>query len=194
MTEQALSDIRILDLTRYISGPYCTKLFADFGADVVKIEKPGEGDPARRMGPFFQDDPDPEKSGLFLHLNTNKRSVTLNLKSQAGKRILKELAKDVDILVENFSPRVMPALGLDYETLESINPRLVMASISNFGQTGPYRDFKASELIIYGMGGAMCTTGLGDCEPVKKGLNVIQYQGGNMAAAATMTALFGARM
>lgn len=194
MTEQALSDVRILDLTRYIAGPYCTKLFADFGADVVKIEKPGEGDPARRIGPFFQDDPDPEKSGLFLHLNTNKRSVTLNLKSQAGKRILKELAKDVDILVENFSPRVMPALGLDYETLERINPRLVMVSISNFGQTGPYRDFKASELIIYGMGGAMCTTGLGDCEPVKKGLNVIQYQGGNMAAAATMTALFGARV
>ena len=145
------------------------------------------------MGPFFKDDPHPEKSGLFLHLNTNKRSITLNLKSATGKRILKDLVKDVDILVENFSPRVMPSLGLDYETLEKINPRLVMTSISNFGQTGPYRDFKASELIIYGMGGAMCTTGVGDCEPVKKGMNIIQYQGGTTAATATMIALYAAR-
>jgi crotonobetainyl-CoA:carnitine CoA-transferase CaiB-like acyl-CoA transferase len=193
MVEQPLSDVRILDLTWYISGPNCTKFFADYGADVIKVEKPGEGDPARRMGPFFNDDPHPEKSGLFLHLNTNKRSITLNLKGETGKRILKELVKDVDILVENFSPHVMPSLGLDYETLEKINPELVMTSISNFGQTGPYRDFKASELIIYGMGGAMCTTGVGDCEPVKKGMNVIQYQGGNTAATATMIALYAAR-
>jgi len=193
MVEQPLSDVRILDLTWYISGPNCTKFFADYGADVIKVEKPGEGDPARRMGPFFNDDPHPEKSGLFLHLNTNKRSITLNLKGETGKRILKELVKDVDILVENFSPHVMPSLGLDYETLEKINPKLVMTSISNFGQTGPYRDFKASELIIYGMGGAMCTTGVGDCEPVKKGMNVIQYQGGNTAATATMIALYAAR-
>ena len=193
MAEQPLSDVRILDLTWYISGPSCTKLFADYGADVIKVERPGEGDPARRMGPFFKDDPHPEKSGLFLHLNTNKRSITLNLKSATGKRILKDLAKDVDILVENFSPRVMPSLGLDYETLEKLNPKLVMTSISNFGQTGPYRDFKASELIIYGMGGAMCTTGVGDCEPVKKGMNIIQYQGGTTAATATMIALYAAR-
>jgi len=193
MAEQPLSDVRILDLTWQISGPNCTKLFADYGSDVIKVERPGEGDPARRMGPFFKDDPHPEKSGLFLHLNTNKRSITLNLKSATGKRILKDLVKDVDILVENFSPRVMPSLGLDYETLEKINPRLVMTSISNFGQTGPYRDFKASELIIYGMGGAMCTTGVGDCEPVKKGMNIIQYQGGTTAATATMIALYAAR-
>jgi len=193
MAEQPLSDVRILDLTWHISGPNCTKLFADYGSDVIKVERPGEGDPARRMGPFFKDDPHPEKSGLFLHLNTNKRSITLNLKSATGKRILKDLVKDVDILVENFSPRVMPSLGLDYETLEKINPRLVMTSISNFGQTGPYRDFKASELIIYGMGGAMCTTGVGDCEPVKKGMNIIQYQGGTTAATATMIALYAAR-
>lgn len=190
MMEQALADVRILDLTWHIAGPYCTKLFADYGADVVKIEKPGEGDPARRMGPFYEDDPHPEKSGIFLHLNTNKRSITLNLKSETGKRIFKGLVKEVDILVENFSPRIMPSLGLDYETLEKLNPKLVMTSISNFGQSGPYRDFKASEIIIYGMGGAMCTTGLGDCEPVKKGMNVIQYQGGNMAAAATMVAFY----
>ena len=147
---------------------------------------------SRRTGPFFQDDPHPEKSGLFLYLNTNKRDITLNLKSETGKKILKDLVGEVDILVESFSPRVMPALGLDYGTLEKINPGLVMTSISNFGQTGPYRDFKASEVILYGMGGNMCSTGLGDQEPIKKGGNLVQYGGGTMAAVATMIALFNA--
>ncbi|MBE0480495.1 MAG: CoA transferase [Dehalococcoidia bacterium] len=192
MPEQPLSDIRILDLTWYISGPYCTKLFADYGADVIKVERPGCGDPARGMGPFFQDDPHPEKSGLFLYLNTNKKGITLNLKSETGKAAFKELVKDVHLLVENFSPRVMPGLGLDYDTLAGINPRLVMTSITNFGQTGPYRDFKASELIVQAMGGAMCSTGVGECEPVKKGMHVAQFQGGTVAAAASMIAVFGA--
>ena len=133
--EQLLSDIKVLDLTHYIAGPYCTKLLADRGADVIKIEKPGKGDGARRLGPFFGNEPHPEKSGLFLHLNTNKRGITLNLKSSTGKKIFKELLKEVDILVENFSPRVMPGLGLGYKTLEKVNPKLVMTSISNFGQT-----------------------------------------------------------
>ena len=193
MPDQPLSDVKILDLTWHIAGPYCTKLFADYGADVIKVERPGKGDPARLMGPFHRDDPHPEKSGLFLHLNTNKRGITLNLKSETGRKILRDLARDVDVLVESFSPGVMPGLGLEYETLEGTNPGLVMTSISNFGQTGPYRDFKASELIIYGMGGAMCSTGVGECEPVKKGMNVIQYQGGTMAATATMIALYGAQ-
>ncbi len=193
MQEQALSDIRVLDLTWHIAGPYCTKLLADYGADVIKVEKPGEGDPARRMGPFYNDDPHQEKSGLFLHLNTNKRGITLNLKNEMGKMVLKELVQDSDILVENFSPRVMPSLGLNYGTLESLNPRLVMTSISNFGQTGPYRDFKASEPILYGMGGAMCTTGLEDCEPIVKGVNLAQYAGGTLAAAATMIGFYGAK-
>lgn len=192
MTDQPLSDVRVLDLSWYIAGPYCAKLLADYGADVIKVERPGEGDPARGMGPFHHDDPHPEKSGLFLFLNTNKRSITLNLKSETGKRILKDLVKDVDILVESFSPSVMPGLGLDYATLEGINPELVMVSVSNFGQTGPYRDFKASELILYGMGGNMCSTGLGDAEPLKKGGNLVQYAGGTMAAVATMIALYGA--
>ena len=189
MPQQVLSDVKVLDLTWYIAGPYCTKLLADYGADVIKVERPGEGDPARKMEPFFGDDPHPEKSGLFLHLNTNKRSITLNLKSEWGQKVIKELVGEVDILVESFSPRVMPSLGLDYETLEEINPKLVMVSISNFGQTGPYRDFKASELIIYGMGGAMNQSGLPEEEPLKKGGNVIQYQGGTMAAIATMMTL-----
>jgi crotonobetainyl-CoA:carnitine CoA-transferase CaiB-like acyl-CoA transferase len=194
MSEQVLSDVKVLDLTWHISGPYCTKLLADYGAEVIKVEQPGEGDPARRTGPFFQDDPHPEKSGLFLYLNTNKKGITLNLKSETGKKILKDLIREADILVESFSPHVMPTLGLDYETLEKINPRLVMTSISNFGQTGPYRDFKASEVILYAMGGNMCSTGLGDQEPIKKGGNLVQYGGGTMAAVATMIALFNAEI
>ena len=194
MPDQVFSDVKVLDLTHYIAGPYCTKIFADYGADVLKIERPGVGDGARRIGPFYKDDPHPEKSGPFLYLNTNKRGITLNLKSDTGKKIFRELVKDVDILVENFSPRVMPSLGLDYATLEKINPKLVMTSISNFGQTGPYRDYKASETIEYGMGGFMIGTGLPEREPVKLGGNVEQYQAGLVAAEATMIALFGARL
>lgn len=193
MSEQALSDVKVLDLTWHIAGPYCTKLLADYGAEVIKVEKPGEGEPARRMGPFFKDDPHPEKSGLFLHLNTNKKGITLNLKSAKGKKILKELAKDADILVESFRPHVMPSLGLDYETLEQINPKLLMTSISSFGQTGPYRDFKASEIVEYAMGGEMYSTGTAGREPLKLGGNVIQYQAGTVAAVSTMGGLFSAQ-
>lgn len=192
MPEQALSDVKVLDLTWHIAGPYCTKLLAGYGAEVIKVERPGEGDPTRRMGPFFKDDPHPEKSGLFLHLNTNKKGITLNLKSATGKKILKALVSDADILVESFSPRVMPSLGLDYQTLEQINPKLVMVSISNFGQSGPYRDFRASEIVEYAMGGEMYSTGTAGREPLKLGGNVTQYQAGTVAAVATMGALYGA--
>jgi len=192
--EQALSDVKVLDLTRYISGPYCTKLLADYGADVTKVERPGTGDPARMMGPFSGDEFHPDKSGLFLHLNTSKRGITLDLKTETGKKVFMELLAGADILVENFAPRVMPSLGLSYEELEKVNPGLVMTSISNFGQSGPYRDFKASELILYGMGGAMNETGTLDRYPLRKGGNVIQYQAGTVAAVATMLALFSSRL
>jgi crotonobetainyl-CoA:carnitine CoA-transferase CaiB-like acyl-CoA transferase len=194
MTDAALADIRVLDLTHYIAGPYCTKLLADFGADVIKIERPDGGDPARRYGPFPLDEPHPEKSALFLHLNTNKRGITLNLKSSAGRDLFKTLVREVDILVENFSPRVMPNLGLAYEILEQLNPRLVMTSISNFGQTGPYRDYKAQDIVIYAMGGAMQQTGVPDREPLKMAGNLMQYQGGAMAATATMVGLYAAQL
>ena len=190
MQDQALSDVKVLDLTWHIAGPYCTKLLADYGAEVIKVERPGGGDPARRMGPFLGDDPHPEKSGLFLHLNTNKKSITLNLKSATGKRIFKELVRTADILVESFRPRVMPSLGLGWEELEKANSKLVMTSISSFGQTGPYRDFKASEAVIYGMGGAMYFTGLPERDPLKLGGTIIQYQVGNLAAVATIIALY----
>ena len=187
-TEQVLSGLKVLDLTHYISGPFCTKLLADFGADVIKVEKPGSGDAARRMGPFPGDIPDSEKSGLFLHLNTNKSGITLNLKTKTGKKIFKELVKETDVLVENFSPRVMPGLGLDYQTLKKINPQLVMTSISNFGQSGPYRDFMASEIVLLALSGQMNRLGDPDREPLKGALSEYQYFAGEMASMVTIAA------
>ena len=194
MMEQALSDIKVLDLSWYVAGPYCAKLLADYGAEVIKVERPGEGDPTRSMGPFPGDSPHPEKSALFLHLNTNKQGISLNLKSKRGQRIVKELVREADILVESFRPGVLSKLGLDYETLSQINPKLVMTSISSFGQTGPYRDFKATDIVAYALGGPMFATGLPDNEPLKVYHNAVQYQAGACASVATMTALFGSEM
>ena len=194
MAEAALADLTVLDLTHHIAGPYCTKLLGDYGAEVIKVECPDGGDPARRYGPFPHDEPHPDKSALFLHLNTNKRSITLNLKTSAGHDLFTALVRQVDVLVENFSPRVMPSLGLAYETLERLNPRLVMTSISNFGQTGPYRDYKAQDILIYAMGGPMHQTGVAEREPIKIAGNLMQYQGGAMAATATMVGVYGAQL
>ena len=189
--QQALSDLKVLDITHYVAGPYCTKLLADYGAEVIKIEKPDKGDGARRVGPFYNDEPNIEKSGLFLHLNTNKKGITLNLKTATGVKLFKELVKDADILVENFTPRVMPSLGLEYEVLEAINPGLVMTSISNFGQSGPYRDYTATELVSFGMGLHMIHEGEPDREPIRFPGYKAQYLAGTYAVAATMGAYFG---
>jgi crotonobetainyl-CoA:carnitine CoA-transferase CaiB-like acyl-CoA transferase len=146
LKNETLSGLKVLEYGDFVSAPYCAKLLADLGADVIKVEKPG-GDSARKQGPFPKDIPHPEKSGLFLYLNTNKRGVTLNLKSAAGKKIFKELAKWADVLIENQPPQDAKKLGIDYETLHQINPALVVTSITYFGQTGPYRDYKGSNLI-----------------------------------------------
>lgn len=192
--EQVLSGVQVLDLTHYIAGPYCTKMLADYGAEVIKIEKPGNGDDARRLAPFYQDDPDPEKSGFFLYLNTNKKGVTLNLKTDAGREMFKQMVRDTDLLVENFHPRVMPGLGLDYSTLEKINPRLVMISISNFGQTGPYRDFKATEIVADAMGGWSALIGHPDREPLKPGGSQAQFVSGLFGSIAAVSAFYGRQM
>ena len=154
-----LSGLRVLDLTHHVAGPYATRLMATQGAEVIKIERTGAGDPARRLGPFPDNVPHPEKSALFLYLNTNKKSVTLNLKTDAGRSILLRLASQADVLIENFRPGVLPGLGLDYQSLAAADPGLVMTSISNFGQTGPYRDFRAREINLYALGGLMYITG-----------------------------------
>jgi len=189
MPEQTLGGLRVLDLSHYVSGPYCTRLLAGWGAEVIKVEKPGEGDGARRVGPFPGDEPHPENSALFLYLNTGKKSITLNLKTTTGVKIFKELARDSDVLVENFEPRVMPSLGLDYETLQKINPKLVMTSITSFGQTGPYRDYKAYSIISYAMGGLMYISGQPDREPLQNSSSLPEYGGGMYGFVGTMMAL-----
>ncbi len=191
MIQAALEGLKVVDLTHYIAGPYCTKLLADYGADVIKIERPGSGEGARRLGPFPGDDPDPDKSGIFLHLNTNKRSAAIDIKTPAGAEAVKRMVATADVLVENFSPRVMPALGLGYETLKTINPDLVMVSISNFGQTGPYRDYRGSEIVDYALGGPMYSAGLPDRYPLKLGGSVVSYLAGAHGAAATAVAVVG---
>ena len=193
MSNGALDGVRVLDLTHHIAGPWCTKLLADYGADVLKVEPPG-GDPAREMPPFFHDEVHQDKSLLFLYLNTSKHGITLNLKSTEGKKVFFELVKDTDVLVENYSPRVMPSLGLDYQTLREHNPSLVMASISNFGQTGPYRDYKATEIVAYALGGLMYIFGNYDREPLKHALHQAQFKAGTDTASAALMALYHQRL
>ncbi|MCZ6873248.1 MAG: CoA transferase [bacterium] len=193
MPPLALDDLLIVDLTHYIAGPYCTKLLADYGARVIKIERIDGGDPCRQLGPFPNHEPHLEKSGRFLHLNTNKESVTLNLKTLGGRQLLFQLVAKADVVVENFQPRVLPALGLDYTQLRIAKPSILMTSISNFGQTGPYRDWRAQNLTLYGMGGEMYSSGATGREPLSQANDLALYQGGSMAAAATMTGVFSLR-
>ena len=192
-TSAALAGVKIVDLTHHIAGPYATKLLADFGAEVLKVERPG-GDPARRLPPFYHDDPHPDQSLPFLYLNTSKRSLTLNLKSETGRAILLELLADADALVENFAPRALPSLGLDYDTLRAHNPRLVVASVSNFGQTGPWRDYRASEIVEYALGGLMYIFGAYDREPLKHALHQAQFKAGTNLASAALLALYHQRL
>ena len=181
---KALDDIRVLDLAGP-SGLYCTKLLADIGADVIRIEPP-EGDPLRRIGPFYHDEPHPEKSLFHFHFNTNKRSITLNLENENGRKILKDLIKKADILVETFAPGYLDSLRLAYSVLKEINPRLILVSITGFGQTGPYRDYKASDLISLAMSGLLYTMGFPEDPPTTLGAS----QGYHMASAnATIGAL-----
>ncbi len=190
MPDRALSGLLALDLSQNISGPYCTKLLADYGAEVIKIEKPGLGDSSRRAGPFPGDQPHPEKSGLFLFLNANKKSITLNLEVEDGLALFKRLAEGSDIVVENLPPGTMVGLGLDYEALAELNPALIMTSISYFGQWGPYRDFQGSDIIAQAMGGLMGLTGEAEREPLKLPLSQAEFQAGLNAAVATLCALY----
>ena len=187
---RALDGIKVLDLTHHIAGPYCTKLLADFGAHVTKVERPGSGDPARSMPPFAGDDPHPDKSLPFLYLNTNKRSITLDLKSATGKKMLRRLADEADLVVENFRPRTLPVLGLSYGSLSETNPTVVMVSISNFGQSGPYRDYEATDIVEYALSGLQYIFGDNDREPLKHGFNQAQFKAGTDAASAALIALY----
>lgn len=180
----ALEGLRILDLTRVLSGPYATMVLADLGADVIKIELPGVGDDARNFGPYLNGE-----SAYFMSLNRNKRSMTLNLKSPGGKRVLRELVPQMDVLVENFRPGTMEKLGLGYETLREINPRLIYAAASGFGRTGPYRRRPAYDAMVQAMGGVMSINGPQDGEPTRVGNSMGDITAGLFTAIGILSAL-----
>jgi crotonobetainyl-CoA:carnitine CoA-transferase CaiB-like acyl-CoA transferase len=191
--EQALAGLKIVDCTEGIAGTYCTKLLADFGAEVIKIERPLTGDYTRRRGPFPGDEPHMEKSGSFFYLNTNKKSVTLNLESKEGVHIFKGLVGEADALVENFQPGSMAKRGLSYAALKRINRDLIMLSISYFGQTGPYKDYAATNFTVYGLGGAMSTMRPAtrpEERPVVEGGLQAEYSTGVLSYIALLGALF----
>jgi crotonobetainyl-CoA:carnitine CoA-transferase CaiB-like acyl-CoA transferase len=188
LTDASLSDLHVVDLTQGVAGPYCAKLLADCGAEVIKIEPPG-GDVSRRLGPFPADLPHPEKSGLFLHLNANKKSVTLDVSTASGVVILKKLLARADVLVESHAPGRMDEWGAGYEQLRGDFPQLVYASITSFGQTGPYRDYRANSLVAMAMSSIMYATGEPDREPLATGCEPADYFAGLQAFVGILAAL-----
>jgi formyl-CoA transferase len=185
-----LAGVRVLDISQVMAGPYACMLLGDLGADVIKIEPPGTGDQTRGSMGFKMKGAD---SLGFLNMNRNKRSVTLDLKSEAGKEVLKKLAKDADILIENYRPGALRRLGLGYEVLKEINPRLVYTSISGFGQTGPWADRPGFDLMAQAMSGVMSVTGYPDSPPVKAGVPVADIGCALFAIYATLAAYIGAK-
>ena len=185
-----LAGVRVLDISQVMAGPYACMLLGDLGADVIKIEPPGTGDQTRGSMGFKMKGAD---SLGFLNMNRNKRSVTLDLKSEAGKDVLKKLAKEADILVENYRPGALRRLGLGYDVLKEINPRLVYTSISGFGQTGPWADRPGFDLMAQAMSGVMSVTGYPDSPPVKAGVPVADIGCALFAIYATLAAYIGAK-
>ena len=194
MSEKALGNIRVLDMSDDISGAYCTKYLADYGADVIKIEKPNKGNLTRHIGPFFHDDPDKEKSLLYFYLNCNKRSITLDINQSSGKKILIELLSNVDVLVENFQPGYLEKIELSYEELKHKFPKLIIMSLTPFGQYGPRSDFKGNDLIYYAMSGIMHISGAYGKPPLKHGHPQSYYMAGMTAAYTITSALFSRSM
>ena len=180
-----LEDLLVIDLTRALAGPYCTLMLGDLGARVVKVETPDGGDDTRGWGPPFVNG----ESSYFLGINRNKESMTLNLKHPDGQEILRRLLRQADVLVENFRAGTMDRFGFGYQTVHALTPRLVYASISGFGQDGPYRDRAAYDLIMQGMGGLMGTTGEEGGPPVKVGVAVTDIAAGMFAAYGVLAAL-----
>jgi len=182
-----LEGVRVLDLSRMLAGPYGSMLLADMGAEVIKIEDPDGGDPMRVMGPPFL--PDGE-SAYFLAINRNKKSVALNLSEPTGGQVFLDLVRAADVVWENFRPGVMARLGCEYAALAAVNPRLILCSISAYGQEGPYRDWPAFDLALQAMGGAMSLTGDPQGHPVRMGLPMGDLTGAMIGAFAVAAALF----
>jgi len=167
--QRPLTGVRVLSLGQYMSAPYCTMLLADAGAEVIKIERPGTGDPRRIIAPFAEGEDGRRIGGGFLAYNRNKKSVVLNLRAEKGRAIYKELANVSDVVVENMRPGVTTRLGIDYDVLKEINPQLVYAAISGFGQLegfkGPYTDWPAFDIVVEAMSGIMHLVGYEDRPP-----------------------------
>ena len=181
-----LAGVKVLDLTRVLAGPYCTMFLGDLGAEVVKIEQPEVGDDTRAWGPPFAGG----ESAYFLCINRNKKSVTLDLKSNQAVGLLRRLAEGADVLVENFRPGTMERLGLGERELRAVNPRLIYASLSGFGADGPMKDWPGYDLIIQAWGGLMSVTGMPDGEPTKVGVAIVDIVAGLMLGKAILAALF----
>jgi glutaryl-CoA transferase len=184
---QPLHGIRVLDLSRVLAGPYCTMVLGDLGADVIKVESP-EGDETRGWGPPFAGE-DRGESAYYLCVNRNKRSIVVDFKTEAGRRIIQELVKRSDVLVENFRPGTLSRYSLDFESASAINPNLIYCSITGFGQTGPLRHKPGYDFMIQAMGGLMSITGEPEGEPMKVGVDVADLFAGQNAVIAILAAL-----
>jgi CoA:oxalate CoA-transferase len=182
--EKALKGLRVLDLTRVLAGPYASMVLADLGAEVIKIENPDGGDDSRGYGPFLNGE-----SVYFMSINRNKKSLSLNLKTQQGKEIFLRLVKEADIVLENFRPGTMEKLGLGYEELEKVNPGIIYAASSGFGHTGPYSQKAAYDLIVQGMGGIMSLTGFQDGPPTRVGASIGDITSGLFTVIGILAAL-----
>ena len=185
---RALGGRRVLELADE-RGVYCGKLLADMGADVIKIEKPG-GDATRNIPPFWEDRPHPDRSLFFLYTNTSKRGVTLDITRVEGKGLFRRLAETADMVLETFPPGFLEDLGLGYRDLRELNSRLVLTSITDFGQTGPYRSFNSSEIVAAALGGSMYVTGEGEDPPVKLAGSQAHMMASTYAAVSSMIALY----
>lgn len=184
-TSGCLAGLRVLDLSRVLAGPFCTQLLGDMGAEIIKVERPGSGDDTRQWGPpWFHGE-----SAYFLSCNRNKKSLTLNLKSAQGRELIKKLAAQSDVLVENFKTGEMTKLGLDYASLQPLNPGLIYCAITGYGQNGPYADRPGYDFIIQAQGGVMSITGEAEGEPCKVGVAIADVMAGMYAANAILGAL-----
>jgi crotonobetainyl-CoA:carnitine CoA-transferase CaiB-like acyl-CoA transferase len=184
----ALSGIRVLDLSRVLAGPFCTMLLGDMGAEIIKIEVPGQGDDSRRYPPFIG-----EESAYFMNLNRNKKSIVLNLKDSQAKEIFLDLVKRSDVILENFRPGTMEKLGLGYDTLKAHNPDIVYSCISGFGHSGLYKDLPGYDIIGQAMGGIMSITGWPDSPPTRTGTAIADVLGGLCACIGILTSLLAIR-
>lgn len=180
----ALKGIKVLDLTRVLAGPYATMILADLGAEVIKVERPGSGDDSRSFGPYKNGE-----SGYFMSLNRNKKSITLDLKKEEGKKILREFIKQVDIIVENFRPGTMEKLGFSYEECKKINKGIIYAAASGFGHTGPYSKRPAYDGVVQAMGAVMSITGQKGGEPTRFGPSIGDIAAGMFTSIGILAAL-----